>query len=111
MSDCIFCRIVRGEIPSKVYEDEHVYAFHDINPVAPVHVVVPKVHVDSMAHLAEEHEAAMGRLDGRCGQDCARAGLRATVSAPSVTPEESACRRCIICTFTFWAGRIPCRPC
>lgn len=64
MNDCIFCRIVRGEIPSKkVYEDEHVFAFHDINPVAPVHVlVVPKVHVDSMAHLDEEHEAAMGRL-------------------------------------------------
>ena len=64
MSDCVFCRIVRGEIPSKkVYEDEHVYAFHDINPVAPVHVlVIPKAHVDSMAHLGEEHEAAMGRL-------------------------------------------------
>jgi len=41
MSDCIFCRIARGEIPSKkVYEDEHVFAFHDINPVAPVHVLV-----------------------------------------------------------------------
>ena len=64
MSDCVFCRIVRGEIPSKkVYEDEHVYAFHDIHPVAPVHVlVVPKVHVDSMAHLGEENEAAMRRL-------------------------------------------------
>ena len=64
MSDCVFCRIVRGEIPSKkVYEDEHVYAFHDIHPVAPVHVlVVPKVHVDSMAQLSGEHEAAMGRL-------------------------------------------------
>ena len=50
MSDCIFCKIVRGEIPSKkVYEDEHVFAFHDINPIAPVHVlVVPKVHVDSL---------------------------------------------------------------
>lgn len=64
MSDCVFCRIVRGEIPSKkVYEDEHVFAFHDIHPAAPVHVlVVPKVHVDSMAHLDGEHEAAMGRL-------------------------------------------------
>ena len=64
MSDCIFCRIVRGEIPSKkVFEDEHVFAFHDINPVAPVHVlIVPKVHVDSMAQLTAEHEPAMGRL-------------------------------------------------
>ena len=42
--DCLFCKIIKGEIPSnKVYEDENVYAFHDINPVAPVHViVVPK---------------------------------------------------------------------
>jgi histidine triad (HIT) family protein len=70
MSDCIFCRIVRGEIPArKVFEDEHVFAFHDINPVAPVHVlVVPKQHVDSMAHLTAEHEAAMGRLMVVAGQ-------------------------------------------
>jgi len=47
--DCLFCKIVSGEIPSKkVYEDEAVYAFYDINPVAPVHViVVPKVHIES----------------------------------------------------------------
>ncbi len=47
--DCIFCKILNGEIPSnKVYEDENVYAFHDINPVAKVHVVViPKVHIES----------------------------------------------------------------
>lgn len=64
MSDCLFCRIVRGDIPSrKVYEDEHVFAFHDINPAAPVHVlVVPKQHVDSMAELGPDNEAAMGRL-------------------------------------------------
>jgi histidine triad (HIT) family protein len=70
MSDCLFCRIVRGEIPAKkVYEDEHVFAFHDIHPVAPVHVlVVPKVHVDSMAHLDGEHEVAMGRLMVAAGQ-------------------------------------------
>ena len=112
MSDCIFCRIARGEIPSKkVYEDEHVYAFHDINPVAPVHVlVIPKAHVDSMAHLGEEHEAAMGRLMvGRAKSPASRAVP--TASAPSSIPEGSACRRCIISTSTFWAGPIPCRPC
>ncbi|MEA5153127.1 MAG: histidine triad nucleotide-binding protein [Oscillospiraceae bacterium] len=45
--DCLFCRIISGEIPStKVYEDEHVYAFRDINPQAPVHIiVVPKEHI------------------------------------------------------------------
>ncbi|MBN8442320.1 MAG: histidine triad nucleotide-binding protein [Thauera sp.] len=74
MSDCLFCRIVRGEIPAKkVYEDEHVLAFHDIRPLAPVHVlVIPKEHVDSMAHLEPRHELAMGRLmvaAGRIAQD------------------------------------------
>ena len=64
MHDCLFCRIVRGEIPAaKVYEDDEVLAFRDIQPQRPVHVlVIPKAHVDSMAHLGEEHEAAMGRL-------------------------------------------------
>ena len=49
MSDCLFCKIIAGEIPStKVYEDESVYAFRDIEPMAPVHVlVVPKVHIPS----------------------------------------------------------------
>lgn len=48
--DCIFCRIVKGEIPSKkVYENEYVYAFYDLNPNAPVHVlVIPKKHIESL---------------------------------------------------------------
>ncbi len=64
MENCIFCKIVRGEIPSrKVYEDDLVYAFHDINPVAPVHfMLVPKEHVDSMAHLEEKHAAVIGHI-------------------------------------------------
>lgn len=47
MNDCLFCKIIAGEIPSaKVYEDEHVYAFRDINPQAPVHIlIVPKEHI------------------------------------------------------------------
>lgn len=63
-TDCIFCRIVRGEIPSrKVYEDDEVLAFHDINPVAQVHfLMIPKAHVESMAALEARHEAVMGRL-------------------------------------------------
>ncbi len=53
MENCLFCKIIAGEIPSKkVYEDENVYAFHDINPNAPVHVlVVPKAHIASMAEV------------------------------------------------------------
>jgi histidine triad (HIT) family protein len=70
MSECLFCRIVRGEIPAKkVYEDDHVLAFHDIRPLAPVHIlVIPKEHIDSMAHLGPEHELAMGRLMVAAGQ-------------------------------------------
>ena len=64
MQDCLFCRIARGEIPAKkLYEDDDIVAFHDINPVAPVHfLVIPKVHVASMAELGEEHAHIMGKL-------------------------------------------------
>ena len=56
MEDCLFCRIIKGEIPStKVYEDEFVYAFEDINPAAKVHIlIIPKKHITSLAHLSEE---------------------------------------------------------
>jgi histidine triad (HIT) family protein len=64
MSDCLFCRIVSGDIPAKkIYEDDLVVAFHDIHPIAPVHfLVIPKLHVASMAELTAEHEAVMGRV-------------------------------------------------
>ncbi|OWY38222.1 histidine triad nucleotide-binding protein [Xenophilus sp. AP218F] len=64
MSDCIFCKIVAGQIPAnKIYEDEHVLAFHDIRPIAPVHfMIIPKQHVDSLAHCGPEHEAVLGRI-------------------------------------------------
>lgn len=57
MKDCIFCRIINQEIPStKVYENEYVYAFKDINPAAPVHVlVVPKLHIESLEGLNEDN--------------------------------------------------------
>lgn len=53
--DCLFCKIVAGKVPSKkVYEDEFVYAFYDINPVAPVHVIViPKMHIESVNAIGE----------------------------------------------------------
>lgn len=64
MDNCIFCRIARGDIPSrKFYEDENVLAFHDIRPLAPIHfLVVPKTHVASLADLTDEHQTLMGRL-------------------------------------------------
>ena len=65
MSDnCIFCKIVHGDIPSrKVYEDDEVLAFHDINPVAPVHfMLVPKLHIVSLLEAEEVHSALLGRM-------------------------------------------------
>ncbi|GAV25477.1 histidine triad nucleotide-binding protein [Carboxydothermus islandicus] len=64
MSDCLFCRIARKEISSAiVYEDELVVAFRDINPVAPVHIlIVPKVHLENIADLGEEHRELAGHL-------------------------------------------------
>lgn len=65
MSDnCIFCRIARGEIPcKKVYEDADVLAFHDINPVAPVHfIMVPKQHIGSLLDVEEVHAALLGKM-------------------------------------------------
>jgi len=55
--DCLFCKIIAGEIPSKkVYENEYVYAFHDINPVAPIHVIViPKKHIESVNSVDESN--------------------------------------------------------
>lgn len=59
--DCLFCKIIAGEIPSKkVYEDANVYAFYDINPVAPVHViVVPKMHIESANAIDIENSDAV----------------------------------------------------
>jgi histidine triad (HIT) family protein len=62
--NCLFCKIVRGEIPcKKVYEDAEVLAFHDINPVAPVHfIMVPKQHIDSLLGVQEAHAALLGKM-------------------------------------------------
>jgi histidine triad (HIT) family protein len=64
MSECLFCKIVRGEIPArKLYEDDDVLAFHDIRPIAPVHfLVIPKLHIPSMAELEPEHAAVAGKV-------------------------------------------------
>jgi len=62
--DCLFCKIVASKIPSKlVYQDDELYAFHDFHPWAPVHfLMIPKLHIPSMALLTQEHAALMGRM-------------------------------------------------
>ncbi|MBQ5777828.1 MAG: histidine triad nucleotide-binding protein [Oscillospiraceae bacterium] len=62
--DCLFCKIIAGDIPSaKVYEDDKVYAFRDIEPQAPVHVlIVPKEHIASANELTEENASIVGHI-------------------------------------------------
>lgn len=57
MEDCLFCKIIKGEVPSaKIYENEYVYAFNDIHPAAPIHVlVIPKKHIESLNEVTEEN--------------------------------------------------------
>jgi len=62
--NCIFCKIVRGEIPCrKVYEDDQILAFHDIDPVAPVHfMLIPKEHMESLAQVDDRHQQVLGKM-------------------------------------------------
>lgn len=64
MQDCLFCKIIAGEIPStKVYEDETVYAFKDIEPQAPTHIIiVPKTHIKSANDLSDDNASVVGHI-------------------------------------------------
>ncbi len=64
MKDCLFCKILKGEIPStKIYEDEYVYAFKDIDPQAPFHaIVIPKTHIESADEITSENSAAVAKV-------------------------------------------------
>ncbi|SIS78660.1 histidine triad nucleotide-binding protein [Alicyclobacillus vulcanalis] len=64
MNTCLFCQLVAGEIPSnKVYEDDHVLAFHDIRPQAPVHIlIIPKRHIESAQAVTPEDRETLGYL-------------------------------------------------
>jgi histidine triad (HIT) family protein len=74
--NCIFCKIVAGEIPAqKVFEDEDLLAFRDIHPKAPLHLlVIPKKHIESMASLAEADTQVMGRMMVLAGRLAAKNG-------------------------------------
>ena len=64
MSDCLFCKILAGEVPSdKVYEDDKVFVFKDIYPKADIHLLmIPREHIDSLNELNESHDALMGHM-------------------------------------------------
>ena len=77
MNDCLFCKIIAGEIPSKkVYEDESVYAFYDIAPQAPVHIlVIPKTHIASADEVTADTAALVAAVFAAIPKIAAAAGL------------------------------------
>jgi histidine triad (HIT) family protein len=92
--DCIFCKIVRGEIPAKkVHDDELVLAFHDVRPQAQVHLlVIPKQHVPTLYDTAAGHEKALGRMLAVAGElarkEGAADGFRAIINTGRVGHQE-----------------------
>ena len=77
MADCLFCKIIAGEIPSKkVYEDEYCYAFEDIAPVAPVHILfVPKTHIAAVSEITAENSAVVSKIYEAIAKVAAEKGL------------------------------------
>ena len=80
MSACLFCRIIAGEIPAtRVYEDDHLVAFNDINPQAPMHVlIVPRQHVATLNDLEAGHDPLVGEMVRRAAAIAAERGYAAT---------------------------------
>ncbi|MDR2618041.1 MAG: histidine triad nucleotide-binding protein [Treponema sp.] len=90
MSDCIFCKIIKGEIPSKkIYEDDEFLAFHDITPQAPVHfLIIPKRHIPSIMKTSQSDAGLLGRLlfkaqELAAAQGCAEQGARFVINCGS----------------------------
>lgn len=78
MSDCLFCRIVRGEIPSKkIYEDDDIFAFHDIKPARPVHfLIIPKQHIATLMDVDASHEKVLGHILSKANELAVSQGLK-----------------------------------
>lgn len=77
-NDCIFCKIIKGEIPStKVYEDEAVLAFKDINPAAPIHIlVIPKKHIKSLIELQEQDKELVWKIHDAMNKIAEKEGFK-----------------------------------
>ena len=92
--DCLFCKILRGEVPSKkVYEDEDVFAFHDIRPLAAVHfMIIPKAHVPTLYEAGMAHHKALGKMLALAGElarkEGANDGFRTIINTGRVGHQE-----------------------
>lgn len=106
MSDCLFCKIINGEIPSKkLYEDEKILAFYDISPIAPVHfLVIPKQHIASVDAIDADNSAIVAYIFQKLESLPSWQGLKTgTVSSPTAVPMRV--RRCSTCTSMCWAAK------
>lgn len=94
MNECIFCKIVRGDIPSKkLFEDEDVLAFHDIQPQAPVHfLIIPKLHIPSLAETDVTQTSVLGKMLALAGplarEHGAHDGFRTIINTGRVGGQE-----------------------
>jgi histidine triad (HIT) family protein len=94
MSDCLFCKIAKGEIPAKkVFEDEEMLAFHDLHPRAPMHLlVIPKRHIESLATVEPSDAELLGRmmtrLRGIAAENGSPNGFRTVVNSGRVGRQE-----------------------
>ena len=93
-ADCIFCRIVRGEIPArKVFQDDDVCAFHDVRPQAPVHLlIIPNAHVATLYDADGTHQRAFGKMLAMAGElarkEGAAEGFRTIINTGRVGHQE-----------------------
>lgn len=94
MNDCLFCRVIRGEIPSrKIHQDDDILAFHDIHPQAPVHfLVIPKLHIESLVDCNMSHQSVLGKMlavaPGLAYEQGATDGFRTIINAGRVGRQE-----------------------
>ncbi len=108
MDACLFCRMVAGEIqPDKVYDDEHVLAFRDINPQAPVHIlIVPKTHIASLDELSDGHTELVGRLFQAAREIARREGVAEKGYRTVMNCNAEGGRRCSTFMCICWGGGI-----
>ncbi len=101
MSDCLFCKIVAGEIPSsKVYEDDVCYAFNDIDPQAPTHfLVVPKAHIGSVSEITADNSTVVAHIFEVIAKLTKEKGWTATGWSPTSASRRG--RACFICTSMY----------
>lgn len=106
MSDCLFCKIINGEIPSnKLYEDDKILAFYDISPIAPVHfLVIPKEHIQSVDAVDAQNSEVVAYIFAKIGELAKKAGIENGYRV-SPTAATTRARRCRTCTSMCWAAR------